>query len=265
MNERYGDDFAPFYDDLHPPLDADGVEITWLASWAPEHGPVVVELGVGTGRVLLPLAERLRGRRPRCIGIDQSEAMLAALRAKDPDDHVVRVRRDVSDDLPALSADLVLCVGGTISMLLSREKQQRTFENAAAMLRPGGYVLVETHTAERVTAMHPRPSMTRCTETDDGRVLVTFSTVAGTTWDVATVLVDQETSHHGRESSLITTTRDLDSLAGAAGLGSVGTFAGLTPEPPHGLPPTTTHVYRRRSAADGSPRSGRALQGKERP
>ena len=265
MNEGYGDDFAPIYDILYPPLDVDGVEISWLSSWAPEHNPVVVELGVGTGRVLLPLEERLRKRRPRCLGIDASEAMLSALRTKDPHDRIVRVRRDICQELPPLTADLVLCVGGTISMLLSREQQQRALENAAAALRPGGYLLVETHTADRVHALHPRGTSTRCTETADGRVVVTFSEVSGINWDVTTVLVDRETSHHGRERSLVTSTRDLDSLAGAAGLRPAGTFAGLTPEPPLGMPPTTTHVYRRRSASDGSPSPGRVLKRKERP
>ena len=71
----YGDHIAADYDDLHAHMDpTDAVEA--LAALA--GGGRVLELGIGTGRIALPLA----ARGIEVHGIDASEAMVAELRVE---------------------------------------------------------------------------------------------------------------------------------------------------------------------------------------
>src|SRR5258706_1781568 len=70
----YGDRSAPIYDQWHPnAADEMIAALTDLAGTGP-----VLELGIGTGRVALKLAEQGL----EVHGIDASEAMIAKLRAK---------------------------------------------------------------------------------------------------------------------------------------------------------------------------------------
>ena len=76
--DTYGERIAALYDVWVAPA-ADPLTdytVAFLARLAREGS--ALELGIGTGRVALPLAER----RVRVHGIDASEAMVAQLRAK---------------------------------------------------------------------------------------------------------------------------------------------------------------------------------------
>jgi SAM-dependent methyltransferase len=73
----YGDRIAEVYDDLYAGL-ADVGSIADLLADLARGGPAL-ELGIGTGRVALPLA----ARGVEVHGIDASEAMVAKLRAKE--------------------------------------------------------------------------------------------------------------------------------------------------------------------------------------
>ena len=87
----YGDRIAGVYDLLYGgALDTTGT-VERLADLAGE-GPVL-ELGVGTGRIACPLAERGIA----VHGIDASEAMVAALRARPGGDRVAVTVGDFAD------------------------------------------------------------------------------------------------------------------------------------------------------------------------
>jgi ubiquinone/menaquinone biosynthesis C-methylase UbiE len=88
--DAYGEHIADVYDLVAPNyayLDAD-VEAARLAELAGE-GPVL-ELGIGTGRVAVPLAKR----GPAVYGIDSSQAMLQRLRAKPEGAEIVTAHGD---------------------------------------------------------------------------------------------------------------------------------------------------------------------------
>lgn len=134
-NETYGEAYAQVYDDWHGSLDEATVErLSELAG-----GGRVLELGVGTGRVALPLA----GRGLEVHGIDSSAAMVERLRAK-PGGERVRVRAgDFAEaDAPGEFA-LVYVVLNTFFMLTTQEAQARCFANVARRLAPGGVFLIE--------------------------------------------------------------------------------------------------------------------------
>ena len=101
-------------------------------------GPVL-ELGIGTGRIALPLAARGVSVR----GIDLSEAMVAMLRAKPGGDAIGVTIADFATAKVEGAFSLVYLVANTIMNLTTQDEQVACFENAAAHLRPGGRFLVE--------------------------------------------------------------------------------------------------------------------------
>src|SRR5919197_6414637 len=135
--ETYGDRIADVYDQWYgdrPGLD-DCVEL--LAALA-GPGPVL-ELGIGTGRVALPLAARGQ----RVHGVDASEAMVARLRAK-PGGEAVEVTIGDLAQVPAEGPfTLVFVVFNTLFCLLTQEDQVRCFARVAERLAPGGAFVVE--------------------------------------------------------------------------------------------------------------------------
>ena len=141
----YGEAFADVYDDWYADVsdvDATTRTLTELAlDAAPESGPArVLELGVGTGRLALPLAA---DGRLRVVGIDTSEAMLAVLRRADVHRSVETVLGDMVVDLPAGPFELVVVAYNTLFNLTAEREQARCFAAVAERLVPGGRFVVE--------------------------------------------------------------------------------------------------------------------------
>jgi SAM-dependent methyltransferase len=128
----YGDAWAEIYDERTstPPG-----EVELLAELA--GGGPVLELGVGTGRVAVPLAERGL----EVVGLDPSQGMLARLREKSDR---VEIIEGVMDDFDlGREFQLVYVVSSTIFAPLTQEEQVATFRCVARQLRPGGVFLVQ--------------------------------------------------------------------------------------------------------------------------
>lgn len=101
----YGDGFAEVYDDWYSGLD-DGDFIQYIVSLLPERPVSILELGVGTGRLLA----QLRSRRPHndtLFGIDSSVAMLDRLRTRNDLQDVHVTVGDFSQQLPDGPFDLI--------------------------------------------------------------------------------------------------------------------------------------------------------------
>jgi SAM-dependent methyltransferase len=134
----YGDRIADVYDDWFPHafLQTDA-SIARLAELAGD-GPVL-ELGIGTGRVTVPLAQRGL----EVHGIEASEAMAAKLREK-PGGELLRVTvGDIAEADVTGSFSLVLAIGDTLNLLATQEQQLRCLERFAAKLVDGGVFVVE--------------------------------------------------------------------------------------------------------------------------
>ena len=135
----YGDRFAEVYDDWYVGV-TDGVGcVDRLAALAGPAG-AVLELGVGTGRLAIPLAERGLS----VTGVDSSAAMLGVLAAK-PNGGLVRAVVGDMADPPVGDGrfDLVFVAFNTLFMLIDPADQQRCLGSAAALLVDGGSVVVE--------------------------------------------------------------------------------------------------------------------------
>ena len=98
-----------------------------------------LELGIGTGRIALPLA----ARGVPVHGIDLSEAMVKRLRAKPGGADIGVTVGDFATTRVPGEFSLAYLVFNTISNLTTQDAQVDCFGNVAAHLRPGGCFVVE--------------------------------------------------------------------------------------------------------------------------
>jgi SAM-dependent methyltransferase len=98
-----------------------------------------LELGIGTGRIALPLA----ARGVPVYEIDLSEAMLARLRTKPGGAEMPVALGDFSTTRVDGRFSLAYVVFNTIINLRTQEAQVACFENVAAHHEPGGCFVVE--------------------------------------------------------------------------------------------------------------------------
>ena len=98
-----------------------------------------LELGVGTGRIALPLA----ARGVPVHGIDLSEAMVERLRAKPGGDDVGVTVGDFATTTVDGSFSVAYLVFNTIMNLTTQAAQVACFRNVVAHLEPGGCFVIE--------------------------------------------------------------------------------------------------------------------------
>lgn len=132
----YGDRFAEVYDDWYGAITDTAASVDTLAELA--DGRPVLELGVGTGRLAVPLAERGL----QVTGVDTSRAMLDRLAAKGG--QVTAVVGDMTD--PPLGDErfgLVVIAYNTLFNLVDPTDQARCLSNAAGRLHAQGILVIE--------------------------------------------------------------------------------------------------------------------------
>lgn len=111
--------------------------VDFLAALA--GGGRALELGIGTGRIALPLARR----GVAVAGIELSAAMVARLRAKPGGEDIDVTIGDFATAAVDGSFAVAYLVFNTIMNLTTQEAQVACFRNAAAHLQPGGCFVIE--------------------------------------------------------------------------------------------------------------------------
>jgi SAM-dependent methyltransferase len=134
--ETYGEQVADVYDEWYRMPHDERQECSTLAELA--GAGRALELGIGTGRIALPLA----ARGVDVHGIDSSPAMLEQLRAKPGGDRITTTLGNMADVDVDGEFSLVFVSFNTFFMLTSQAEQVRCFRNVAAHLAPGGRFLV---------------------------------------------------------------------------------------------------------------------------
>ncbi|MFF8958006.1 class I SAM-dependent DNA methyltransferase [Streptomyces sp. NPDC014894] len=143
MDDRdgyFGERVAAVYDQEEGDMFAPGVvdaTADFLAGLS--GGGRALELGIGTGRIALPLARR----GVPVHGIDLSRAMAARLRAKPGGDAIGVTIGDFATTRVEGTFSLAYLVFNTIMNLTTQAEQVACFRNAAAHLAPGGRFVVE--------------------------------------------------------------------------------------------------------------------------
>jgi SAM-dependent methyltransferase len=138
--DYFGEDVAQRYDessaDMFDPAVVDPA-VDFLAELAGDGA--ALELGIGTGRIALPLSQR----GVRVHGIDLSEAMVAKLREKPGADEIEVTIGDFASTRVDATFSLAYLVFNTIGNLTTQDAQVACFENVAAHLAPGGCFVIE--------------------------------------------------------------------------------------------------------------------------
>ncbi len=131
----YGDQIAEVYDRYYGSYEpAAVIALKQLAG-----GGRVLELGIGTGRVALPLREA----GVAVSGIDASEAMVRQLRSKPGGSAIPVIIGDFADVEVDGQFALIFVVFNTFFNLLAQADQVRCFRNVAAHLAPNGVFVLE--------------------------------------------------------------------------------------------------------------------------
>ncbi|MCU1378758.1 MAG: Methyltransferase [Acidimicrobiales bacterium] len=140
LADHFGERVAERYDatsaEMFEPAVVDSV-VSFLARLAGEGG--ALELGVGTGRVALPLSRR----GVRVHGIDLSRAMVERLREKPGADDIDVTIGDFATTRVDGTFRLAYLVFNTIMNLTTQDEQVECFRNVAAHLEPGGCFVIE--------------------------------------------------------------------------------------------------------------------------
>ena len=131
----YGERIAGVYDELYGTYDES--VIATLADLA--HGGRALELGIGTGRIALPLQQR----GVQVSGVDASPAMVERLRAKPGGQSIPVAFGDFADVPVPGEFSLIFVVFNTFYALLTQEKQIQCLTNVAQHLTAEGVFVIE--------------------------------------------------------------------------------------------------------------------------
>ena len=134
-HDTYGERVADVYDDWYTGYDPAAIDL--LAELA--GGGKALELGIGTGRIALPLS----ARGVEVHGVDAAASMIARLRSKPGGDRLSVTEGNFADVPVDEKFALVYIAFNTFYNLTTQEEQVRCFRNVAAHLAPGGCFVIE--------------------------------------------------------------------------------------------------------------------------
>ncbi len=136
-HETYGERVAGVYDDWYSEYDPQTVEA--LAELAGTGR--ALELGIGTGRIALPLS----AKNIEVHGIDAASSMISRLRSKPGSDRLTVAQGNFADVPVEGEFALIYIVFNTFFALSAQEEQVRCFRNVAKHLAPGGHFVIEAY------------------------------------------------------------------------------------------------------------------------
>lgn len=223
----YGDAFADVYDDWYAGVSDVAGTVARVAALA--TGGPVLELGVGTGRLALPLV----AAGCEVHGIDASHAMVERLRAK-PGGAAVPVAvgdmADVAAVAPGGPYAVVLVAFNTLFNLATVGDQRRCLAGVASVLAPGGALVVEAFVPADPA---PAGGELALRGVDAGRVAVvaTVTDPDGRTVTGSHVELTADGARLRPWRLRMVPPADLDAMAEAAGLVLAARHAGWRGEP----------------------------------
>jgi SAM-dependent methyltransferase len=162
----YGERIAGVYDAWHEGAPDVLATVAVLADLA--RGGRALELGIGTGRVALPLA----AQGVEAHGIDASEAMVARLRAKPGGAQLPVTIGDFAGVPVDGTFSLIFVVFNTFFALPSQAEQVRCFRSVASHLAPDGLFLIEAFVPDLTRYVRGQSVWTTRVDLDEVRLTV---------------------------------------------------------------------------------------------
>ncbi len=137
----YGTVMASRYDELYGEAELETDETVALLHELAGPGAAILELGVGTGRLALPLASQGHS----VTGVEASPAMIAALKAKPAGKQVHLIEGDFSEVKAPGRFKVALIAFNAIFALPTRRAQAACLKNAAESLQADGCLVLEAY------------------------------------------------------------------------------------------------------------------------
>jgi SAM-dependent methyltransferase len=206
-----------------------GDEAAAVAFLAGLAGPgPALELGIGTGRIALPLA----ARGIRVDGIDLSAAMVDQLRAKPGGDELSVTIGDLVDVAVPGTYRLIYVVFNTLFNVLTQEAQVRCFENVAAHLADDGSFVIEAFVPTFLHQLHNHQYVdAEAIDVDEVRLDVLRHDPATQTIEESHVSLSQAGVRLNPVVQRYAWPSELDLMARIAGLRLKGRWGGWEREP----------------------------------
>ncbi|EST36563.1 class I SAM-dependent methyltransferase [Streptomyces roseochromogenus] len=205
--------YAADYDRWFAKPGVTGATVDTLAGLA-GPGPVL-ELGIGTGRVALPLAERGL----EVHGVDASEAMVRRLHAKPGGSRVPVTLGDFAEVPVSGTYSLVYAVGGTFFELPDRKAKERCLASVADHLAPGGTFVVDAHVPEALAVAAASGVPETIADCDDHLILCRrLIDPSAQTYHSHYLVHEADRTHHFRVRFHYVSPGELDYMAERAGL-----------------------------------------------
>ena len=139
MADLYPEYFAKFYDLIYHKV-RDGVDNSFYLEKIKNSGGKILEVGTGTGRLLIEALEKGAD----IYGIDISPAMLEILKAKLTCDQLSRISlQNIVDFKSDITYDLIIAPFRVFMHLISVEEQLNALNNVYKYLNPGGQFIFD--------------------------------------------------------------------------------------------------------------------------
>jgi SAM-dependent methyltransferase len=226
----YGSRMAADYDlrAFGAPPESDTAEaVELLTTMLDGRSGRILELGSGTGRLLVPLAER--GFEVQ--GIELSTEMVARMREKTGGDAIpVHVGDMASFELPD-RYDVVLLAYNTLFSILSQERQAQCLKTAAGHLAPDGKLVLECYAPYPLTRLPAKNVLTYSLQVDEVVLMPTMHNEVEQTIDVNVVVLREDGIRLFPSRVRYAWPPEIDLMARLAGLTLVERYSGWTREP----------------------------------
>ncbi|MFE6165692.1 class I SAM-dependent methyltransferase [Streptomyces sp. NPDC056486] len=222
----YGRQFESWYDRIFQNDAAAQTTVEALVGYHPDPLQGTLELGVGTGRIALPLSRRVGP----VTGVDSSQEMLTTLEKKAEEGEVTAELGDIRTYNGGRKYGLIYCVCSTLALVLDPAEQRETIARAAEHLLPGGRLLVETHNRPGIVAQHEGRQRTTIfvpyPEPNTGIQMHATLLMENRIWQVSTIWFESDGTHRiGTEIARLLTPEEVDVYAQDAGLRPEGHYS----------------------------------------
>lgn len=208
----YGESIAGDYDELYSAIPDTGDAVALLAELA-GSGPLL-EMGIGTGRLALPLVER----GVEVHGIEGSRAMVEQLRAR-PGGADIPVEVGSFDEVRVgRRFGVVVLALHTIFGLPSQERQTECFRNAERHLADDGFFVLEATVLDVAAFRNGQAVQPRFTNSERVELQVLRHDPVTQKVDVTNVHLSSDGVRLNGFTNQYTPPRELDLMARLAGL-----------------------------------------------
>lgn len=208
----YGRAVAEDYDALYRTVPGTAEAVEMLAELS--AGRPVLEMGIGTGRLALPLL----ARGIPMAGIEGSEEMVAQLRAKPGGADIPVSIGDFAETRAQGEFSVVVLALHTIFGLPTAEHQIRCFENAAWHLAPGGVFVIEARVIDPADFRGGQAIESRFSDSEQVEIQVQRYDGVTQRVDVTNVHLSAAGVRLNAYVNQYTTPREFDLMARIAGL-----------------------------------------------